>query len=105
MPDLVVDSSRLRIERGQCKAKITRFETYLNSVTADKILELETRLNDVIKLLDVFNEIQLQFEVMDPGELDTDERNNLKECDSDGKAENVRLSSAKYITVCFANIK
>lgn len=79
MTDVAADLAKLKLERGQCKAKVTRFETYLNSVRVDQIFQLESRLNDINKVLDGFNEIQLRIEILDTDELQTDERQNFED--------------------------
>lgn len=79
MTDPAAELNRLKIERGQCKAKLTRFETFLSGFSPDKVVELETRLNDIIVGLETFNIIQSQIEILDQNEIAKDDRQSFED--------------------------
>lgn len=67
---------KLKLERGQCKGKLTRFESFLDSFTPDKLSQLESRLDDLMPLLEQFSNIQFNIEYLNSDER---ESNNQKE--------------------------
>lgn len=53
---------RLKYERGQLKAELTRFEKFLNTVdTIDQIENIEFRSGEIQTLLDKFKTSQTQI--------------------------------------------
>jgi len=96
---------RLKYERGQLKAELTRFEKFLNTVdTMDQIENIEFRSGEIQTLLDKFKTSQTQIEIMYlkefPSNFDEAEAENEREI-----FENryyAALSKSKQISIAAA---
>nr|CAH7739803.1 unnamed protein product [Callosobruchus chinensis] len=67
------------VKRRQIKSALTRFVTYLDRFSDSDTVQLEIRLSQTIGLLDNFNNVQDQLEMIDETEFDSDERYILEE--------------------------
>lgn len=55
---------QLKINRGQIKSSLTRFSTFIDNFTNDKISNLEIRLKNIeTNLLKEFNDVQGELEL------------------------------------------
>nr|XP_022909145.1 uncharacterized protein LOC111420399 [Onthophagus taurus] len=68
----------LTVNRGQIKARITRFETYIEKALPENANEARIRLEHVKDALAEFNEIQSELELIDENELTGNERDNFE---------------------------
>ncbi|KAK4882139.1 hypothetical protein RN001_005458 [Aquatica leii] len=74
----MADLQALKIERGQCKSKITRLRTFLESIDESNvddliIKQLQSRLDSVETVLNEFYSLQKQIDVLNNAE-------DLQEC-------------------------
>lgn len=68
----------LVIQRGQIKAQITRFTTYVDEFDHDNFFELELRLEKIDQLWKDFNVIQSKIECLDASETQLEYRDTLE---------------------------
>nr|CAH7749250.1 unnamed protein product [Callosobruchus chinensis] len=59
---------QLTVERGQIKATLTRFVTFLDKYSVDQLTNLEARLGHIETLLIDFNKIQSELEILNEDE-------------------------------------
>nr|CAI5844026.1 unnamed protein product [Callosobruchus analis] len=73
----------LKNKRKQIKSSLTRFKTYFNqrkdSFDENTVEELRLRLDNVVGLLDKFNELQSNIELAEPSATDDSERESFEE--------------------------
>ncbi|GJQ79567.1 hypothetical protein Trydic_g16413 [Trypoxylus dichotomus] len=72
----------LRVKRGQVKGKLTRFQSYFDSINSDSvndnvISQLQLRLGKIECCWDEFNDSQAELEIVAPSESDAKSGNNL----------------------------
>ncbi|KAJ8980833.1 hypothetical protein NQ317_018413 [Molorchus minor] len=76
-------SENLRLKRGQIKGRLTRFQTYFNSVknvelTGVVVTEINLRLSKIEGCLDEFDVVQSDLEILEPNELESNEREQFE---------------------------
>lgn len=69
----------LKKERANIKSKLTRFKTFLDRFTSDKLLQLESRLDDIKPERERFELIQNQIELLDPSEAGKNELEDFED--------------------------
>lgn len=71
----------LVLKRGQLKAQITRFQNFLDNFNCENsdILQIETRLTRIEGILDSFDDIQNQIELLSEFQIQETERNSFEE--------------------------
>nr|CAI5837987.1 unnamed protein product [Callosobruchus analis] len=77
--EIVARTRELVIERGQIKASLTRFISYLDRHSNRQVDVLKSRLEHTEQLFKEFNRVQAALEVLDESELETEEREQFEE--------------------------
>ncbi|KAJ8911762.1 hypothetical protein NQ315_008814 [Exocentrus adspersus] len=74
------DLAALTLKRGQLKGQVTRFQNFLNSSdpNSSSLAEIETRFSRLDGILDKFEEIQNQIELLSGGIVQDDERETFE---------------------------
>lgn len=69
----------LRIKRGSLKGRLTRFASYLDGVDVDSpdIIQLKNRIVQLEPVLDQFEQIQIELELLEPEDSDNHDRERL----------------------------
>lgn len=94
----------LILKRGQQKAKLTRFASFLNE-ESDDITRIKVRAAKIESVWQEFDEIQSEIEKIDETEINTNEREEFENqyCNLMAKAENIIASGNRSSSVNTSN--
>lgn len=88
--------TKLIVSRERIKEQVIRFSSFVSAFTAEKVEELEIRTGKIEPLLEQFEEIQLQLDLLDPSSTDSSEERE----EFEGHFYAVLASAKSHIKTC-----